>query len=171
MSISPSVLENVRERAAYSCEYCEISETDNGGELTIDHFRPLSKGGDDDEKNLVYCCFRCNSYKGDYWNEEIPLWNPRTDKRDDYFWLSDNGKLFPLNETAEFTFKLLRLNRQPLVTKRQNDLQQIEERQTLEQSQKAVESLIRLSRQQSDLLKQQQTLLKEQRRLIEFFSR
>lgn len=41
----------------------------------------------------------------------------------------------------------------------------------LEQTQKAVESLIRLSRQQRELLKQQQNLLEEQSGLIEFLFR
>ena len=63
------------------------------------------------------------------------------------------------------------VSRQPLISKRQNDYQKLEERQILEQTQKAVESLIRLSRQQRELLKQQQNLLEEQRRLIEFLFR
>jgi hypothetical protein len=63
------------------------------------------------------------------------------------------------------------LNRQPLVIKRQQDYQKLEERQILEQTQKAVESLMRLSQQQRELLDEQQNLLKEQRRLLEFLFR
>lgn len=111
MSVSASLRQKIRERAKFSCEYCEISETDSGGELTIDHFQPTSKSGGDEEENLVYCCFRYNLYKGDYWSEKSNLFNPRKDKRDDHFWLSESGRLFSLTETAEFTIKLLRLNR------------------------------------------------------------
>jgi len=69
------------------------------------------------------------------------------------------------------TIKLLRLNRLPLITKRQQDYQKLEERQILEQTQKAIEALLRLSQQQRELLREQQNLLKEQRRLLEVLFR
>jgi len=174
VSISDSLRQKVRQRANFLCEYCRVSETDSGGELTIDHFQPQSQNGSDKEENLVYCCFRCNTYKGDYWNPEpnqTRLFNPRTDNRDEHFWLSESGKLFALTEIAEITIRLLRLNRKPLVTKRQQDFLKLEERQILEQTNKAVETLIRLSQQQRELLQKQQFLLEEQRRLIEFLSK
>ncbi len=171
MSIGSSLRQKIRQKADFKCEYCEISETDSGGELTIDHFKPQSQNGGDAENNLVYCCFRCNTYKSDYWNIEpnqIRLFNPRTDKRNEHFWLSESGILFALTEVGEFTIQLLRLNRKPLVTKRQQNFQKLEEYQILEQTNIAVETLIRLSRQQRELLKQQQILLEEQRRLIDY---
>lgn len=171
MSISKSLRQKIRKRANFTCEYCGISETDTGGELTIDHFQPTSANGNDNEENLIYCCFRCNLYKGDYWSENKQIFNPRKDNFDEHFWLSDTGKLFGLTEVGEFTIKLLRLNRQPLITKRQQDFQKLEERQILEQTNKALETLIRLSQQQRELLQKQQELLQEQRRLIEFLSR
>lgn len=171
MSVSASRRQKIRARANYSCEYCGISETDNGGELTVDHFRPQSQDGGDNEENLVYCCFRCNLYKGDYWAEDSKLFNPRTEKREEHFWLSESGKLFALTETCEFNIELLRLNRPPLVTKRAQDFQKLEERQILGQTQKAVETLLQLNRQQREILKQQQNLLEEQRRLLKLLFR
>ena len=171
MSISEALRQKIRERADFACEYCGVSETETGGELTVDHFKPISKNGGDEEENLVYCCFRCNLYKGDYWAEDKQLFNPRTDKRDEHFWLSESGKLFALTETGEFTIKLLRLNRQPLITKREQDFQKLEERQILQQTQKAVETLLHLNQQQRELLQIQQNLLEEQRRLLEFLFR
>ena len=56
-------LDLIRQRYAYACGYCGVSETSAGGILTIDHFRPLAAGGDDDLDNLVYACTRCNQYK------------------------------------------------------------------------------------------------------------
>jgi 5-methylcytosine-specific restriction endonuclease McrA len=56
--ISQSVRQKIRESADFACEYCGISETDSGGELTVDHFQPISKNGGDEQENLVYCCFR-----------------------------------------------------------------------------------------------------------------
>jgi hypothetical protein len=173
VSVNESARRNVRQRADFRCEYCGVSETDSGGELTVDHFRPQSKNGGEEE-NLIYCCFRCNAYKGDYWNDapnQISLFNPRTDQRAEHFWLSETGELLPLSEIGEFTIKLLRLNRLPLVAKRRRDFQKLEERQILEQTRKSVESLLRLNQQQRELLKEQQNLLEEQRRLLEFLFR
>ena len=47
------------------CGYCGVSETDAGGALTVDHFLPTSAKGDDGDDNLIYACFRCNSYEGE----------------------------------------------------------------------------------------------------------
>lgn len=174
MSVSQTVRQSVRERAYFKCEFCGISETDSGGELTTDHFQPQSKDGSDQADNLVYCCFRCNTFKSDYWGDEpgkTPLFNPRNDSYDEHFWLSDSGRLLALTDVGEFSIKLLRLNRQPLVTKRQIVHQQIEEELILGQSQKAIELLIILSQQQRELLKEQQNLLETQRRLLELLFR
>lgn len=171
MSVSASLRQKIRERADFACEYCGVSEAETGGELTVDHFRPQSADGSDEEENLVHCCFRCNLYKGDYWAEDKQLFNPRQDKRDEHFWLSESGKLFALTETGELTIKLLRLNRQPLITKRRQDFLKLEEREILQQTRKAVETLLNLSQQQRELLKQQQNLLEEQRRLLELLFR
>lgn len=94
------------------------------------------------------------------------MWNPRIDRRNKHFWLSESGVLFALTEIGELTIRLLCLNRQPLVTKRRDNYQQAEERRLLEQSQKAVKLLVRLSQQQLELLKEQQNLLEEQRQLL-----
>ena len=80
MPISEAIRLFVRQRARFVCEYCGVSEIGGGGELTIDHFHPLSKGGGDQPDNLIYCCVRCNLHKGDYWPDppdSLPLWNPR----------------------------------------------------------------------------------------------
>jgi 5-methylcytosine-specific restriction endonuclease McrA len=57
-------LPTVRERYAFCCGYCGVSEADVGGELTVDHFCSVSASGDDSDENLVYACVRCNQYKG-----------------------------------------------------------------------------------------------------------
>ncbi|NBC05683.1 MAG: hypothetical protein GVY26_00640 [Bacteroidetes bacterium] len=55
----------MRKRAAFRCEFCGVSEKDTGGQLSIDHYQPKSKGGSDNFSNLIYCCARCNLYKSD----------------------------------------------------------------------------------------------------------
>ena len=44
------------------CHYCE-QETEYN-QLGIDHIIPVSKGGTDEEDNLVLCCNACNVAKG-----------------------------------------------------------------------------------------------------------
>ena len=59
--------EEVRHRYGFRYGYCGVSESDVGGQLTVDHYHPLAAGGSDTIENLVYACFRCNQYKSDFW--------------------------------------------------------------------------------------------------------
>jgi hypothetical protein len=121
MTLSADIREKVRRRARFGCEFCGVTETDSGGELTTDHFRPGSKGGDDSPDNLIYGCVRCNQYKSDYWPEndgDTMLWNPRPENADAHFPELDDGRLCPLTETGSLTLRRLRLNRPPLVAMR-----------------------------------------------------
>lgn len=52
--------ENVFKRDDYTCAYCGFHKN-----LTIDHVIPRSRGGGNSWENLVTCCYRCNSKKGD----------------------------------------------------------------------------------------------------------
>ena len=61
--ISDALRERIRQEADFACEFCGVSEIDVGGELTIDHYQPKTKGGSDQRENLLYSCMRCNQYK------------------------------------------------------------------------------------------------------------
>ena len=50
-------------RDGMACAYCGHSVED-GAQLTLDHLKPYSKGGDNKPTNLVTCCSRCNSSRG-----------------------------------------------------------------------------------------------------------
>lgn len=50
-------------RDGLACCYCGESVED-GAKLTLDHMTPHSKGGKNDASNLVTCCYRCNSSRG-----------------------------------------------------------------------------------------------------------
>jgi len=50
-------------RDGLSCTYCGASVED-GAQMTLDHVKPDSKGGSNDATNLVTCCSRCNSARG-----------------------------------------------------------------------------------------------------------
>lgn len=51
-------------RDGFACMWCGESVED-GACLTLDHVRPHSKGGSNDESNLVTCCERCNKRRQD----------------------------------------------------------------------------------------------------------
>ena len=48
-------------RDEYRCQFCGRGDLP----LTVDHVVPLSRGGEDTWENLVCCCRRCNTKKGD----------------------------------------------------------------------------------------------------------
>ena len=51
-------------RDGMACAYCG-SCIEEGVTLTLDHIKCYSKGGSNDPKNLVTCCGKCNSSRGD----------------------------------------------------------------------------------------------------------
>ena len=57
-------------RDGLACAYCGDS-VENGARLTLDHILPASKGGSNDDTNLITCCERCNKSRG---NRSIGRW-------------------------------------------------------------------------------------------------
>ena len=170
--ISAETRQIVRRRANFSCEFCGVTETDVGGELTVDHFQPKGKKGSDNLENLIYACARCNLYKADYFPEtatELKLWNPRQESGDAHFLLLPSGELFALSETGKFTIQQLRLNRSPLVENRRRKQIQVEEDLLLARYQNLTELLMRMFQQHLELLDEQRNLLEEQKRLLKIF--
>jgi hypothetical protein len=115
----------VRERFDGCCGYCGVSDEAAGGEFTIDHFLPLSHGGDDRDENLVYCCFRCNLYKADYFPNDDDraagrvVLHPTADNFSQHLQLDPStGFIEALTETGRFHIHLLHLNRPALVAHR-----------------------------------------------------
>jgi hypothetical protein len=169
MSITAEARRTIRQRANAACEFCGVTETDTGGELTIDHFRPKTKGGSDELDNLLYCCHRCNQYKADYWPtqpDDPVLWHPRHDPIETHLLLLADGTLYPITATGAFTLKRLRLNRPPLVAYRLRQQSQTEEHRLLARYRDLVAMLEQLHQQQVALLEEQQALLEEQRTLL-----
>jgi len=117
--------EEVRARYRRCCGYCGVSEADAGGELTVDHFRPTSAGGDDSDDNLVYACIRCNLNKSDFFPSPDDLargrrlLQPLQDEVAVHIRHNEQtGQLEPLTVTGRFHIELLDLNRPPLVAHR-----------------------------------------------------
>ena len=115
----------VRSRCHAQCGYCGVHEDDIGGELTVDHFVPVSAGGDDSDDNLVYACFRCNLFKSDFSPTDKDrsnghvLLHPLRDSVASHVRLDETtGRLESLTETGRFHLAVLHLNRPALVTLR-----------------------------------------------------
>ncbi|WP_337845824.1 HNH endonuclease [Thermus sp.] len=60
---------NVLRRDRYTCQYCGRQ----GGDLTVDHVLPKSRGGRSTWENLVAACRACNLKKGDRTPEEAGM--------------------------------------------------------------------------------------------------
>lgn len=57
-------------RDGLACAYCGVS-VEEGAQLTLDHIKPHSLGGTNKETNLVTCCLKCNSSRGNRTVEEF----------------------------------------------------------------------------------------------------
>ncbi|MGH2350887.1 MAG: HNH endonuclease [Chloroflexota bacterium] len=115
----------MRQRFGFRCGYCGVSEVDTGGELTIDHYRPVSAGGSDEDDNLAYACFRCNGYKANFWptldelTRGLRILHPMRDNWDEHLREDGTtGTLLPQTDTGRFHLELLQLNRPVLVQHR-----------------------------------------------------
>jgi hypothetical protein len=169
MTLSEALWQQVRQRAAGACEYCRVTETDSGGPLTVDHFHPQARGGTDDPGNLLYCCWRCNLYKADFWPAQPGdpvLWDPRGEPITAHCLLLADATLHALTPTGRFTIERLRLNRPPLVEYRRRKQLLAGELRLLEQYREVVTALEHLQRQHVLLLEEHRALLEEQRGLL-----
>jgi hypothetical protein len=99
-----------------------VAEEDVGATLTVDHHRPRIRGGTHRDENLVYCCHKCNEYKGDYWHETDPphvaLLHPLLANLRSHVGEREDGRLDGLTPEGEFFIGRLRLNRPQLVAHR-----------------------------------------------------
>jgi hypothetical protein len=118
--ISADTRARVREAFGRRCGYCGVPEILIGGVLELDHFHPISRGGADDESNLIYACTTCNRFKADYWPEEgapegLRLLRPRLDRFDEHIVEAANGRLAGRTPRGWFHIRWLHLNRHQLV--------------------------------------------------------
>jgi len=74
-------MKDIKNNSDHICYFCKKHIEDD--EMTVDHLTPLSKGGKHEEKNMVVCCEKCNSEKGDMTETEyisylmhVPVWLP-----------------------------------------------------------------------------------------------
>jgi hypothetical protein len=99
MAIPKSLLDLVRQRAGFRCEYCHYPEFLSTAPLSIDHLQPRSVGGDDHPENLALACRRCNERRYNFTvgidpttGQESPLFNPRQHHWAEHFIWSADGQ-------------------------------------------------------------------------------
>jgi hypothetical protein len=142
---------------------CGVSETDTAGELTVDHFVPVSAAGDDSDDNLVYSCSRCNLHKADFvpnasqLAQGLRLLHPLRDRTLDHITVDEQtGLLVPLTETGRLHIAVLHLNRLALVAHRLRQFVVAAMERNLQLAEKeltALQSEVVLLRQQVQALK------------------
>lgn len=107
----------VARRANHRCEYCRAPESTSNSAFEVDHIVPVSQAGSDELANLALACRACNLSKSggqlgrDEAGNEIPLFNPRTDRWKDHFdWDLERGEILGLTPTGRATIEHLRMN-------------------------------------------------------------
>jgi 5-methylcytosine-specific restriction endonuclease McrA len=77
---------------AECCAYCRAAQEHVPEILEIEHIRPCSRGGSDDEENLCLACGHCNRHKAARLTaidaktrRRVALFNPRTQPWSEHF--------------------------------------------------------------------------------------
>lgn len=118
MTVSQQQKQNVRRRAKYHCEYCKRSEEIVATTFEIDHILPISKGGSDEDNNLCCACRDCNAHKSNRenctdpeTNEEVSIFNPRTQNwSENFYWSDDGSSIIGMTSVGRATVNCLNLN-------------------------------------------------------------
>jgi hypothetical protein len=118
--------EEIREDCLNRCVYCDIHESENGGDenMNLDHFRPKKyeefRKLENDPNNLVWACHRCNNLKADHWpaigtpytyTSKEGFIDPFVENYHEYFAIESDGTIKPLKDPANYMISLLHLNR------------------------------------------------------------
>jgi hypothetical protein len=116
---SRRLVELVRTRACFRCEYCHAPEQLTGQRCQMDHITPRIRGGKTEPDNLCLACAACNSFKLDRIEAADPesaksadLFNPRMQNWHDHFaWSADGSQIVGLTPTGRATISALKMNR------------------------------------------------------------
>src|SRR5688572_463449 len=108
----------VRERAGQRCEYCRISQAGQEATFHVDHVRPRRDGGPTLLDNLALSCVSCSLRKGartraldSVTGEEVLLFNPRADRWESHFELTEELVILGRSSVGRATVNLLQMNR------------------------------------------------------------
>ena len=116
--LSDSILQLIRQRANYLCEYCHSSEIWQYVRFSVDHIIPLSLGGSNEIDNLCLACLCCNRIKSNKLfafdpksGDQSPIFHPRQDRWNEHFiWSSNKIYIIGLTPIGRVTIEVLKLN-------------------------------------------------------------
>jgi hypothetical protein len=125
-----SLIEAVRSRAGFACEYCRLPDDFHPGPFEVEHVIPQQHGGPSALGNLAYACLHRNRHKGPNLagidrvtsrTKLVRLFNPRRHKWDRHFrW--DGPQLLGRTAIGRVTIYVLAVNDPVRVAVRQEFL-------------------------------------------------
>jgi hypothetical protein len=120
--IPAALVRDVADRASNLCEYCQLPQATQEATFHVDHVHPRPQEGPTTLENLALACVTCSLKKAARThaidpdtNQEVQLFNPRTDSWTEHFQFSDSGKLLALTPIGRATVELLAMNRPAIV--------------------------------------------------------
>lgn len=107
--------EEIRQRARWQCEYCQMPEQYDCLPFQPDHIIAVKHDGPTHEANMAWSCMECNSFKGSNIagisdsGEVVRLFHPRRDEWSQFFFWK-GPVLQAKHPIGEATIKVLRIN-------------------------------------------------------------
>lgn len=107
----------IRQRAAFQCEYCRLPAAASQAPFEVEHIIPLKHGGATTQENLALACLHCNRHKGPNLSglslpggKLISLFHPRRDAWHRHFRIRA-GLITGKTEIGRITLNVLAMNR------------------------------------------------------------
>ncbi len=124
--LTSQIKQQVKLSAKNCCEYCYSQEKFATHSFSVEHIKPLSKGGNNNFDNLALSCQGCNNHKYNKTEGKdavsgaiVSLYNPRQQNWQEHFnWNQDYTLIIGLTPRGRATVEVLRLNREGLVNLR-----------------------------------------------------
>ncbi|MFY9557507.1 MAG: HNH endonuclease [Blastocatellia bacterium] len=109
---------SVAKRANHRCEYCGAPEAIFNFRFEVEHIRPISREGVDEESNLALACRSCNIHKSNWLTAidpvtqtDVPLFNPREQAWQEHFQLDlETAMISGLSPIGRAAVERLRMN-------------------------------------------------------------
>ena len=125
--VSDALRERVVDRAAGSCEYCQLPSEGQVGRFPVDHIVPRTEGGVTEPENLTLACHHCNAHEWAHRTgldpesgDVVPLYHPRRQSWAEHFAWSTNPPhlIVGTTPTGRATVERLQMNGPDMLTAR-----------------------------------------------------
>lgn len=124
--ITTAEQQQIIDRAARRCEYCQSVMDYASQPFAIEHVIPIAQGGETTLDNLALACGGCNGHKyikvgaiDPMSQTETPLYHPRRQAWQNHFgWSANYLEIIGLTATGRATLEALKLNRSGVINLR-----------------------------------------------------